>query len=232
MYGVFFGNITLLLLLPLALAWRWRTHAVRAGLAVAALVAVKPFLLPLALWLALTRRWRATVVALVGGVALIVAPWAVIGFDGFRDYPRLVDRVESAYGPGTDSLPAALSWVATGHTARQVMCGVAALALVALAVRLRRGPDGDLRVFAILIGVSVVATPMVWPHYVALLLVPLAIARPRVDAAWFLPYALWPILAIDDRVLRAWMFLLLALALMAVPLVSRSRETAAAARSY
>ena len=204
-YGVFFGNITLLLLLPLALAWRWRRHAVRVGLAVAALVAVKPFLLPLALWLVLTRRWRATVVALVGAAALIVVPWAVIGFDGFRDYPRLVDRVESAYGPGTDSLPAALSWVATGHTARQVMCGVAALALVALAVRLRRGPDGDLRVFAILIGVSVVATPMVWPHYVALLLVPLAIARPRVDAAWFLPYALWPILAIDDRVLRAWM---------------------------
>ena len=65
---------------------------------------------------------------------------------------------------------------------------------------------------------------MVWPHYVALLLVPLAIARPRVDTTWFLPYALWPILAIDDRVLRAWMFLLLALALMAVPLVSRSRE--------
>ena len=139
-------------------------------------------------------------------------------------YPRLVDRVESAYGPGTDSLPAALSWIATGHTARQVMCGVAVLALVALAVRLRRGPDGDLRVFAILIGVSVVATPMVWPHYVAVLLVPLAIARPRVDAAWFLPYALWPILAIDDRVLRAWMFLLLALAVMAVPLVSRSRR--------
>ena len=231
-YGVFFGNITLLLLLPLALAWRRRRHAAQVGLAVAALVAVKPFLLPLTLWLALTRRWRATVVALVGGVALIVAPWAVIGFDGFRDYPRLVDRVESAYGPGTDSLPAALSWLATGHTARQVMCGVAALALVALAARLRRGPDGDLRVFAILIGVSVVATPMVWPHYVALLLVPLAIARPRVDATWFLPYALWPILAIDDRVLRAWMFLLLALAVMAVPLVSRSRETAAAARSY
>jgi len=84
---------------PLALAWRWRRHAVQVGLAVAALVAVKPFLLPLTLWLALTRRWRATVVALVGGVALIVAPWAVIGFDGFRHYPRLVDRVESAYGP-------------------------------------------------------------------------------------------------------------------------------------
>ena len=57
--------------------------------------------------------------------------------------------------------------------------------------------------------------------YVALLFVPLAIARPRAGPAWFLAYALWPILAIDGRVLRAWMFLLLAVAVMAVPLFSR-----------
>ena len=86
------------------------------------------------------------------------------------------------------------------------------------------GADGDLRVFAILIGASVLASPMVWPHYVALLLVPLAIARPRMGGAWFLAYALWPILAIDDRVLRASMFLVLMLAVMAVPLLYRPRE--------
>ena len=226
-YGIFFGNITVLLLLPLALAWRWRGRALWAGLAVATIVAVKPFLVLLALWLVITRRLRAAVIGLLGAVALTLVPWAVIGFDGFRDYPRLVDRVESTYGPGTDSLPAALSWLARGHTARQVMCGLAALALVALAIRLRRGPEGDLRVFAILVGASVIATPMVWPHYVALLLVPLVIARPRVDAAWFLPYALWPILAIDDRVLRAWMFLALALAMMAACLSTPSRKRAA-----
>jgi hypothetical protein len=79
-------------------------------------------------------------------------------------------------------------------------------------------------VFAILTAACVVATPMVWPHYVALLLVPLAIARPRVDGMWFLPYALWPILAIDDRVVRASMFLALALAMMAACLSTRSRK--------
>lgn len=223
-HGVFYGNIMLLMLLPLALAWRWREDAGRVGVAVATLVAVKPFLVPLVLWLVLTRRFRAAAIAVVSAAALILLPWAVIGFDGFLDYPRLVDRVESAFGPGTDSLPAALSWVASSHAARQVMCGLAALALVAMAVRLRRGPAGDLRVFAILIGVSVLATPMVWPHYVALLFVPLAVARPRADGAWFLPYALWPILAIDDRVLRASMFLVLMLAVMAVPLLHRPRE--------
>jgi hypothetical protein len=92
----------------------------------------------------------------------------------------------------------------------------------------RNRPGADLAVFSILVCASIVASPMVWPHYVALLLVPLAIARPRVDGTWFLPYALWPILAIDDRVLRAWLFLLCTVAMMAVPLVLRSRRAVAA----
>ena len=40
-------------------------EAVRVGIAVATLVAVKPFLLPLVLWLVLTRRLRGAVVAVV-----------------------------------------------------------------------------------------------------------------------------------------------------------------------
>ena len=220
--GLFFGNITLLLMLPLAAAWRWRAHAVKAGLAVAAAVAVKPVFVPLLVWLLLTRRRLAAAVAAAGAVALIVLPWAAIGFDGLREYPRLLDRLEATYGPGTDTLPAALSWLVSGHTARQVVCLAAALTLVAVAARLRRRPDGDLCVFAAMVGASVVAAPIVWPHYLALLLVPLAVARPRVAAAWALPYALPVVLAIDGRVLRASCFILLALAMTAVPLLHRT----------
>ena len=73
-----------------------------------------------------------------------------------------------------------------------------------------------------MVGASVVAAPIVWPHYLALLLVPLAVARPRVAAAWALPYALPLVLAIDGRVLRASCFILLALAMTAVPLLDRT----------
>ena len=155
-------------------------------------------------------------------VALILLPWAAIGFDGLREYPRLLDRLEATYGPGTDTLPAALSWLVSGHTARQAVCLAAALALVAVAARLRRCPDGDLCVFATMVCASVVAAPIVWPHYLALLLVPLAVARPRAAGAWALPYALPLVLAIDGRVLRASCFILLALAMTAVPLLGRT----------
>ena len=194
-------------------AWLWAT-----------LVAVKPFLVPLVLWLVLTRRFRAAAIAVVSAAALILLPWAVIGFDGFLDYPRLVDRVESENGPGTESRRLLRCRGSRRATPRARSCAVLqALALVAVAVRLRRGPAGDLRVFAILIGVSVLATPTVWPHYVALLFVPLAHRAPSYRA---------PPGSSSMRCGRfsrsttafsgAWMFLVLMLAVMAVPLLQAS----------
>lgn len=214
--GLFFGNITLLLLLPLALAWRWRAHAVKAGLAVAVGVAVKPVVLPLLAWLLLTRRFLASAVALIAAAALVLLPWAAIGFDGLRSYPRLLDRLDQVYGPGTDALPTALSWLASSVDARRGICLAAALLLLALAFRLRTRANGDVCVFATMVGASIVAAPIVWPHYLALLLIPLAIARPRADPAWALPYAVPLVLAIDAREARAAAFIGLALAMIAV----------------
>jgi hypothetical protein len=228
--GLFFGNITLLLLVPLAVAWRWRGHAVKAGFAVATAISIKLLVVPLLAWFLLTRRFLAAAAAGVGSIALIVLPWAAIGFDGLREYPRLLDRLESAYGPGTNSFPAALSWLASGDTGRLVICITAALALLAVAVHLRQRPNGDLCVFTTVIGASVVAAPIVWPHYLALLLVPLGIALPRAGVAWLLPYALPLVLAIDDRVLRAWMFIALALAMTAVPLLGTATRSGGLAK--
>jgi glycosyl transferase family 87 len=216
--GLFFGNVTLLLVLLLACAWRWRARWAPSGFAVAAAVAVKPLLVPLVLWLLLTRRFRAAALSVVATVALVLVPWAVIGFDGLRQYPRLLDRLDDVYGPGTDSLPVALSWLGASETARRLVCLVAAAVLVALAYRVRTRRNGDLAVFAAMVGVSVVATPIVWPHYLALLLVPLAIRYPRPTLAWVLPYALPLVLAIDPRQLRAVAFVLLACAMIRVAL--------------
>jgi hypothetical protein len=38
---------------------------------------------------------------------------------------------------------------------------------------------------------SLVATPVVWLHYFALLLIPIALYRPRLSGLWFVPLALW-----------------------------------------
>ena len=58
-HGLFYGNLTVLLVLPLALAWRYRDRARVVGLAVGVAVAAKLFVWPLVVWLLLTRRFRA-----------------------------------------------------------------------------------------------------------------------------------------------------------------------------
>ena len=41
------------------------------------------------------------------------------------------------------------------------------------------------------VALMLVASPLVWSHYFVLLLVPLALARPRLDAVWFAAVAMW-----------------------------------------
>ena len=54
-----------------------------------------------------------------------------------------------------------------------------------------RRPGGDRAAFILALAGSLVLTPIVWPHYLAVLCVALALARPRVGVAWVAPMALW-----------------------------------------
>ena len=69
------------------------------------------------------------------------------------------------------------------------MVAVSAVLLVAVFLLGRRG--AELPAFAIAIAAALAVSPIVWQHYLVLLLVPLAIARPRLSVAWFLPLVLW-----------------------------------------
>jgi len=61
--------------------------------------------------------------------------------------------------------------------------------LVACVVLARRRDDE--RSFTCAIAATLAASPIVWPHYLVLLLVPTAVARPRFSALWLLPILVW-----------------------------------------
>jgi hypothetical protein len=70
----------------------------------------------------------------------------------------------------------------------------AALALGAVAIGWciaagRKGLDGQ--ALSVAIAAALVVTPLVWLHYFALFLVPVAIVSPRLSALWLLPLAYW-----------------------------------------
>ena len=47
------------------------------------------------------------------------------------------------------------------------------------------------RSLGLAIAAALVLSPIVWRHFFVLLLVPLALSRPRFDAVWLIPIGLW-----------------------------------------
>jgi Glycosyltransferase family 87 len=182
------GALTSFLLLGVALAWRYRDNAVVAGVATAFTAVLKLFLWPIALWLVATRRWRACVLCAVAAIVLLLGGWAVIGFAGLHSYPKLVHVLEQVEGPVSYSVVALLGLKGSAETAATILLSLTGIVAVWLAAR---GPGGDRRALAVAVLVSLVATPLLWLHYLLLIYVPIALYRPRLSGLWFLPLILW-----------------------------------------
>jgi hypothetical protein len=86
-------------------------------------------------------------------------------------------------------------------TALSVALAVAVVGAVLIA---QRRPDGDRRSLAVGVAGALLATPVLWLHYLVLLFVPIALARPRLSAVWFVPLAFWvtPLAHSDGSVWR------------------------------
>jgi len=180
------GTISILLLLGVAAAWRYRDRAVAVALLVASAVTAKLFLWPLWFWLVRTGRRRAAAAAVVASFAALAGSWALIGFAGLRDYPRLLARLTELVGPHSYSTYALERVLGVGAAAQATY----AVGVIALVLALRFVAD-ERRSFVALLGVALLATPILWPHYLVLLFVPVALASPTLTRVWFVPLLLW-----------------------------------------
>jgi hypothetical protein len=192
------GTVEALLLLAVAAAWRWRDRLVEPAAAVGLAVVLKLFLWPLAVWLALTRRIRAALVAVVVAVIAAAVSWAAIGFAGVGSYPGVLRRLAN------DESSSSYSVVALGVRAHmpllaaRIVAVLVALALLAAAAWVarasRRAPrDRDVATFTLCLAAAFAASPIVWVHYFLLLLVPLVLVRPRLSLLWLVPLAYQPL---------------------------------------
>ena len=192
------GTVGPLLLLGIAAAWHWRDRLVRSAAAVGTAIALKLFLWPLAVWLALTGRLRAAAAGLGCALALVLVPWAAIGFDGLGGYPGLLrhlsdDEATSSYSILALAVRAHLP-EAVGVALSLIVAGalLGAAAWVARDRELARF-DRDVATLTLALAAALAASPIVWIHYFLLLLVPLALARPRLSPLWFVPLAYYPL---------------------------------------
>jgi hypothetical protein len=185
------GSISALLLLGAAALWRYRDRTWAAGVLLAALVAAKLFLWPIGIWLIATKRLRATAAAIGICVAGALAAWALLGFAGFSQYPHLLGRLTSLVAPDSFSPYALVLALGGSAGAARLVTFAGGAAILAGVALLARGTDGDRRAYTLAIGAALFLSPIVWPHYLAVLFAPVAIASRRLSAAWLAPLGLW-----------------------------------------
>jgi hypothetical protein len=185
------GTFSPLLLLGAAAAWRYRERTAGLGVIVAVLVVAKLFLWPLWLWLVYTRRFAAAAVSVAVGVTLTVAAWWGIGFAGLHEYPRLLSRMTELVGTNSYSPYALLHAAGLSGAATQQFLFAGGAVLAVLAAWHLRGARKDERSFVAALGIALLLTPILWPHYFVLLYVPIALLRRTFSALWLLPLLMW-----------------------------------------
>jgi hypothetical protein len=218
------GSITSLLALGLAVVWRYRDDRRVSVFVSAALMAAKVFLWPLLFWLAATRRWRTAVWALVVGLAAVALSWAFVGFGGLTSYPRLLDelsRLESWKSYSAVALGLVLGLSTAEARVLAIVAGAAVIATMFVVAYVRRGDaDSDRQTFVLAIAAAFLFSPIIWTHYLALLVVPIAISRRTLTPLWFVPLAMWTTTGQSNG--HAWQ-VAIGLAVWSVVLVSALR---------
>jgi alpha-1,2-mannosyltransferase len=197
-----YGAIGPALLLLIALVWRYRDSNVVTAPATAGAVVLKLFTWPLLVWLAITGRIRAAVAAAGLALALALVSWAVLGFSGIGSYPRLLDKLVDVEAENSYSLFAILRALGLPEAASRVGVILVGGALLVLAWRAATSRDStaterDRRSLSLVVAAALVLTPILWLHYLVLLLVPLALARPRLSPLWAVPLVLTVFEALD-----------------------------------
>lgn len=170
------GNLTLPLAVLAALALRYRRHEVGAGLAVGLAVALKFFLWPLIPWLVVQRRLLTALVAVAVAAAALLATMA---FSSLPDFLRLVRELADTFAGLSYTPYALLVDLGTPSAVARALTLAAGFALLAACLARRS--------ISLVIAAALVLSPIVWLHFGALLLVPLAVTRPRLDWVWLVP---------------------------------------------
>ena len=188
--GILLGNISIPLAFAVAVAWRYRDEVRRPAAALGLAVSAKLLMWPLLVWTVATGRLRATAWAIVVGVLVTLVAWAIIGFDGLTGYPDLLERLSEIQAERSYSIVGMAATAGLDESVGRALTLLLGVALLAGCVAYARRGD-DQRSFTCAVAATLVLSPIVWLHYLVVLLVPVAIARPRFSALWLLPVLLW-----------------------------------------
>jgi alpha-1,2-mannosyltransferase len=223
------ANLTLLLVCGVAATWRYRDSPIMAGVLAGLMLAVKPVVWPLLLWLLVTRRRRAAGYGLALAIVVNVISWLVLGLGELSSWWHLLQLQTSVlYRDGYTLTALAVHLGAQRSVGTALQIAVTALIALACFGLGRHGRERDALTLAIVLVLA--SSPQVDIHYFAYLVVPLALARPALSPIWLPQLVLW--LCPANRVsgvqwLVAWAVLIAVLVPLLLDPAGPSRRAAA-----
>jgi alpha-1,2-mannosyltransferase len=207
------GTLSWPLALCAALAWRYRDRRFVVAGAIALAVVTKLFLWPLVIWLIATRRMRTAATTIALAITVVIASWAVIGFAGMLSYPHHLGTIQGFEQEKGYSLFPLLRGLGLSTGWTRVVLLALTVVLIGVIVKAGRGRDGERRAFCLAVGAALLLSPIMWPHYLVLLFVILALFRRAFCAAWAVPLLYWvlPYLVVPGSHSHVWSILIAAL---------------------
>ena len=130
--------------------------------------------------------WRSSAGARAAAVAAATAAASLLlllPFTSIADYVRLLRNLGRTFEHDAYTPFALLTDFGVPDTAARAMTVALGLAVLGLAWRRRS--------LGLALAAALVLSPIVWRHFFVLLMVPLALSRPRFDAVWLIPIGLW-----------------------------------------
>jgi hypothetical protein len=121
--------------------------------------------------------------AVVAAIATTAAAWSWNGYAGLPSYVGMLERLSLTEGPHGYS---PVWWVAHSSSLFLVLAVAGAIG-VAWAARRQEESSS----FSFMVAASLLLTPILWLHYLALLPAVVAVRSSRLSLGWLLPLLLW-----------------------------------------
>ena len=184
------GNVSVLLLLPTAVAWRWLDRPI-GSIAQAIAISIRPTLGILLVWQLLRRAWRPVAWTIGAGLVLILVTLPFVGIGGYLEYLTVLRNLSGVTGVFNNfdiSSTLVLLGVDEQMASLALLAGYG-VAIGAMLLSLRRDPEVG---FMVTLTGSLLLSPLLWDHYLAMLVLPAAFLAQR-GRAWALalPLLTW-----------------------------------------
>ena len=221
-FGAQTANLSMLFAVAVAAMWRYRDNARAAGMIFGVVVAMKLFLAPLLIFFLATRRYAAAAYGVAMMVGFTGLAWLVVGLDELSRYRETLEEFTHLREDYGYSVIGFVDRVGGGRTvAYLIAMALAGSAVLACVILGRRKRESD--AFILALSACLLATPILWLHYLVLLLIPIGLRCPDLRPLWALPLLLYGVAEVNPSSLQVVLALSGATVLVALALRTDDR---------